>query len=164
LRDYESVVSSLIERKYSVREKLYLAADLFQKMYWRFWGGEKMKERIRRKYSQLFLQTWIVYNQAILEHLSILDENHYVVTDYNLLAQDDRLVFDKLAKEWRFSLHYAEFKQVFNTSLMNQPGDIRSYIKDKWLIKKADAIQRELKQYSQKTQFSGSLFSFSNSA
>lgn len=146
LRDYQSVISSLIYRMFKQSETKYNNKKGVAAFVWKHFTKNKKMEGLRKKYSQRFLKIWIAYNQAILLHLKNLPVQQYIVADYTILFQQEKLVFDQLVNRLGFSLQLFNFSKIYQPSRMNKAFVIDPYIKDKSLIEKALFIQTALRQ------------------
>lgn len=144
LRDYKSVVSSLIQRLYAESVHKYGQKGWLPRMIWRFFKQPYRKQRLLRKYSEHHLKVWISYNEAILQHLQQLPSSTYLVVDHSFLIRCNRKVFDHLSAEWRFHLEYHNISALYKESLISERLDITPYIKDPSLLQKAADIQCRL--------------------
>ena len=148
LRDYQSVISSLVSRMYKQSEQKYADKKGFAAFFWKHFLQKKKMEKLRRKHSQRFLQIWIAYNQAILQHIKQLPSFNYVVADYTALIDNDRFVYDFLVQQWGFTLAFSAFKNIYKDGQIGRAFDSTSYIKDQTLIHKAVYIEESLRQQS----------------
>ncbi|SHN17124.1 Sulfotransferase family protein [Chitinophaga sp. CF418] len=144
LRDYRSVVSSLIQRLYAESVQKYEGKGWLPRMIWKYFKQPFRKEKLLRKYSEHNLKVWISYNEAILQHLQQLPSSAYLVVDHSFLANCNRKVFDHLYAEWKFCLEYYNFNALYKESLISERLDITSYIKDPSLLQKAADVQCRL--------------------
>jgi len=148
LRDFQSVISSLIYRMYKQREAKYASKRDLAAFVWRHFVRKGKMEKLRKKYCQRYLQLWIAYNDAILQHLKNVPEGNYMVADYSILFGYDRLVFEHLVNNWGFALQYFDFRNIYKDGQLSKSFDISPYIKDKSLISKAMRIEEMLQQKS----------------
>ena len=148
LRDYQSVISSLIYRMYKQSETKFAGRKGIAAFAWKYFIKKKKMESLRKKYCQRYLQLWIAYNQAILQHIKQLPEQQYMVADYGVLFQHDKLVFDHLTHHWGFTLEFFDFKNIYKPGQLNSAFNIEPYIKDKSLISKAACIEKSLREKS----------------
>lgn len=146
LRDYQSVISSLIHRMYRQKEIKYADKKGIGGFFWKHFIKKNKMEMLRKKYTQRFLQLWINYNQAILQHIRRLPDEQYMVADYTVLIDNDKLVFERLVHHHGFNLHYFDFRTIYKPGQLNQPFAIEPYIKDKSLLIKAVYIQESLQR------------------
>ncbi len=148
LRNFESVISSLIYRMYKQSEIKYGDNKGFAGILWRHFIRHKKMEMLRKKYSQRFLKMWIHYNNAILQHIKQLPAAQYLVADYTIVFHQEKLVLDKLVKQMGFALRPVVFSTVYQPGQINQSFSIAPYIKNKSLINHAIALEGELRQLS----------------
>ena len=148
LRDFQSVVSSLIYRMYKQRETKYANGKGLPAFVWRHFVRKGKMKRLCKNYCQRYLQLWIAYNDAILQHLKNIPEENYMVADYSILFGHDRLVFEQLVNNWGFTLQYSNFKNIYKDGQLSKSFDISPYIKNKSLISKAMRIEEALQQKS----------------
>jgi len=146
LRDYPSVISSLIYRMFKQSETKYSNKKGIAAFIWKHFTRKKRMEVLRKKYSPRFLKLWIAYNQAILQHIKKLPSHQYIVADYTSLLEHEKLVFDQLVKRMGFSLKLFDFSKIYQPSRLNKAFELDRYIKDKSLINKAIAIEDALRQ------------------
>jgi hypothetical protein len=145
LRDYHSVVSSLISRIYRKTEYKYSKKNGLQQLIWQYFKKPFRKKMLLKKYSEHYLRVWITYNQAILKHLQQLDASQYLVVDQTSLFCNNQLVFEHLADVWDFKLEYYDFGRVYKETLLSDVSDIVQHIHDISLLSKADLLQEKLK-------------------
>ena len=148
LRDYQSVISSLVYRMYKQSVAKYASKKGISGFIWKYFIKKKRMESLRKKYCQRFLQIWIAYNQAILQHIKRLPAHNYMVADYSILFENDKIIFDHLVNNWGFTLQFFDFKNIFKAGQLNPSFTIDPYIKDKSLISKAIYIEEALRQRS----------------
>jgi hypothetical protein len=146
LRDYESVVSSLILRIYKRTEKKYASHKGLSKFIWEHIKKKRRMHKLLKKYSLRYLKVWIAYNDGILQHLQHIPPENYIVADYSVLYDNDSSVFEHLTNEWGFSLGFFNFRKIYKDDLLHEAIDINMYIKDKSLLSKAAGIEASLKQ------------------
>jgi len=148
LRDYQSVISSLVYRMYKQKEARYSGKKGWTGFMWKHFSGNKKMEKLRKKYSQRFLKIWIHYNEAILQHIERLPVQQYLVADYTIVFQHEERVFDQLVHRMGFTLQPCKFTSVYQPGQINTSYLISPYIKDKSLISKAISIEEALRQKS----------------
>jgi hypothetical protein len=148
LRDYQSVVSSLIIRMYKHAVKKYSSRKGLSKFIWEHFKKKRRMRILLKKHCQSCLQVWIDYNEAILQHLQQLPPDNYIVADYSILYDNDKIVFDHLTHEWGFTLNYFNFKNIYKDNLLHTALDINTYVKDKSLFSRAAGIEASLRLIS----------------
>ncbi len=147
MRDYGSVVNSMLRRDFALFEDKYLARKAFQRFVWTYIRRGNRIKKFYRDNAEPYLKVWIEYNEHILSMLEKLSEKDYIVINYSLLEKCDKQVFSSLTTTWRFALNYFSFKDVYNKSLISDPIDITPLINDKVLLVKAHAIEEEFEKY-----------------
>ena len=150
LRDYSSVVSSLVNRIYNGTVAKYADRKGLSKFMWEYVKKPFRKKKLLGKYGEHFLKVWITYNEAILRHLQRIPAAEYLVVDHMALAASNKTVFRHLSETWHFSLSYYEFSKVFKQKLLGEQLNITSYIHNKSLLAKADQLQKDLQQLAVK--------------
>ncbi len=147
MRDYGSVVNSMLRRDFALFEDKYLSRKAFQRFVWTYIRRGKRRKRFYHDNAKSYLKVWIEYNEHILSMLEKLPEKDYIVINYSLLEKCDKQVFSSLTTTWRFALEYFSFKDVYNKSLISDQIDITPLINDKMLLIKAQAIEAEFEKY-----------------
>jgi hypothetical protein len=145
LRDYHSVVSSLISRMYNKTSVKYANKKGIGLFIWKYFKKPFRKEKLLKKYSEHYLQVWITYNKAILRHLQNLDTSQYLVVDHTALSSNNRQVFNHLSGEWDFKLEYHDYRKMYKESLQSDVLNISPYIRNASLLTKADTLQEKLR-------------------
>lgn len=148
LRNCPSVVTSLIIRMRHYEEKEHASLTGISKFIWTHFSKKRLTKTLLKKHSQHYLQVWINYNEAILQHLQQLRRNSYLVTDYSSLYDNDKTVFEQLTKRWGFTLHFCPFREVYKENLLHAAFNIDPYIKDKQLLSRAAAVETALRRLS----------------
>jgi hypothetical protein len=147
VRDYKSVVSSLLQRDFKNFEKKYLARPYLSRLY--FIKFQKRK-RIREFYNDRadhYIKVWIAYNEEILKSVQTMPRHAYVMLNYTMLKANDESVCAFLSKRWNLSLKYFKFKEVYKEKMISQHINPDEYVLNKSLIKKAISLQKELEDY-----------------
>jgi hypothetical protein len=147
LRDYQSVVSSLLRREFKVMDKRYMARNYLGRLLWLKVKRRRRQQKLSRGKAVEFLKVWIAYNQEILNCIKKLNASSFVVINYSMLNEADARLFKHLKINWNFSLKYFSFKDVFKEDQIGQDIDIDQYITDKSVIESAKQLQDELKGY-----------------
>lgn len=148
LRDYESVISSLIYRIYKQKEAKYAGKKGLSAFIWRHFTRDTKMENLRKKYSQRFLKIWVHYNKCILQHLKALPPRQYLVADYKLVVEQEKWVFDQIVNRLGFRLQPFSFASIYREGQLNKSFAVSPYIKDKSLIHQAIFIEDALRQKS----------------
>lgn len=147
VRDYQSTVSSLINRSYKAAKEKYLSKSLLSWLLWKQNRSYPSKEELYETFGELYLKVWIAYNQAILQHISLLPPDSCFVVGYEILNENDKLVFTYLKDNWKFALHYFDFKNVYKQSMISEAVNLEPYIKQKHLLADAHIIESKFKSY-----------------
>ncbi|WP_183566668.1 sulfotransferase [Mucilaginibacter sp. SP1R1] len=147
LRDYQSVVSSLLRRGFKVIDKKYMARKYLSRLVWQKFRHVRRQQSFYIEHAQEFLKVWIAYNQDILNCIKTLNTDAFVVISYTMLNQTDVRLFEHLENNWKFSLKYSSFSDIFKEDHIGEDIDIKSYITDSVLIESARQLQDELMTY-----------------
>ena len=147
IRDYASVVHSLLRRDFASFEEKYLSRKLPQRLVWRYLRRNISKQKFYKEHTEYYLKVYIEYNEHILNALKDLSPEDYVVVNYSMLEKSDKEVFSFLTDKWRFKLHYFSFKDVYNKKFMSKPFNVDAFIYDTALIAKAIGVEKELKTH-----------------
>jgi hypothetical protein len=157
LRDYQSVVSSLIFRMYKHAVKKYDSRKGLSKFIWEHFKKKRRMKVLLKNHAESYLKVWIDYNEAILQHLQHLPGDSYIVADYTILYEHDKTVFEHLTHEWGFVLNHFNFKNIYKENLLHSVIDTNPYIKDKSLLSRAAVIEAALRHISISTSKSRAL-------
>ncbi|WP_419701327.1 sulfotransferase [Mucilaginibacter sp. NFX135] len=149
LRDYQSVVSSLLRREFKDVEQKYMSRTYVSRLIWQKFRRSRKLKKFYADSASKFLKVWIAYNQDILNCVKKLNSNSFIVVNYSLLNKADTQLFSFLENNWNFTLKYFKFKDVFKESHIGKDIDIDLHIADKELIETAKQLQDELKKYIQ---------------
>ena len=149
LRDYQSVVSSLLRREFKAVDKKYMSRKYLSRLVWQKVRRPRRLLKFYNEHTSRFLRVWIAYNQDILNCIKNLNNDSFVVVNYSMLNKEDARLFSFLENNWNFSLKYFKFKDVFKESQIGEDINIDQYIIDRGLIETASRLQDELKSYMQ---------------
>ena len=149
MRDYQSVVSSLLRREFKYVDKKYMARKYLSRLIWQKFRRSNRLHEFYHNQATEFLKIWIAYNQDILKCIKQLNRDSFVVINYSMLNKEDTKVFSFLKNNWNLNLKYFRFKDVFKEGMIGEDVDIAPYIADKTLIESAEQLQNELKKYMQ---------------
>lgn len=147
LRDYQSVVSSLLRREFKYFNNKYMKRNLPNRLVWIYLRKAKRTDKFYKANATEFLKIWIAYNHDILTCIEKLPAKSFAVISYSMLKEHDEPVFDQLKNKWNFTLSYSRFKDVFKEHLIGPDVDIERYIDDKEMIEQAKLLQDRLKGY-----------------
>jgi len=147
VRDYLSVVNSLLKRGWEDVDHLFDKRSFFTRLRWNVFRKGRNRRRFYRTYAEDFLMVWIEYNQHILDALQTLPPDDYLVVNYTMLHNTDRKVFMFLKQDWGFDLYYTPFSKIYKHSLISKQADLGPYIKNQSLVTRAKEIEEEFKKY-----------------
>ncbi|MDB5137271.1 MAG: hypothetical protein JWP37_3874 [Mucilaginibacter sp.] len=147
VRDYQSVINSLLKRDFFEVEKKYMSRVFFQRLMWSSFKRNWKKGKFYRNNAEHYLKVWIAYNENILDMLKELPDEDYIVINYSLLEKSDEQIFSFLTKAWGFALRYFSFNEVYKENLMSAPIDLNPFIKDQDLLSKAKSVETDFKKY-----------------
>jgi hypothetical protein len=147
MRDFQAVISSLINREFAHVDKKYMGRNYLQRMAWKHWRRSRREEKFYAEHAETYLKVWINYNEEILKTLKKLPADDYLVINYQLLLEKDEQVIDFLKDKWKFDLNYFDFSQVYKNGLMSAARDIERFIQTKTLLVKAQYLQLRLSHY-----------------
>jgi hypothetical protein len=141
IRDFASVVNSLISRMYRSAEKKYTDRSLFSGIIWKLFRRHARRRRYYKDHTEQYIRVWIAYNEEILEHVQSIPREQYLAVDYRALISSDVPVFSHLHDTWKFTLRYIAFKDIFKKNLLNPPVNLLPYIRDKKLLARAQELE-----------------------
>jgi hypothetical protein len=147
IRDYKSVVSSLLQRDFVAIDKRYMARGRFQRMVWTSFRRDRHLQKFYNSKAEDYLRVWIAYNEEILKNVKTLPESAYVMINYSLLNTSDDRICSFLKDRWNLSLKYFNFKDIYKEKLMSEPINTDSFIFNKSLLSKANQLQTNLNSY-----------------
>jgi hypothetical protein len=144
LRDYKSVVSSLLSRRFKKSDHKYATKGGIAQLIWKYCKKPTRKRKLLNTYGDKYLKAWITYNQRILQHLLLQPENSCLVIDHTKLTVTNRAIYNHLTVEWELDLQFYDFSKVYKGNLLSDVWDVAAYIKDKRLLEEAEALQASL--------------------
>jgi len=148
LRDYNSVVDSLIRRDLDKIESKFLQKSNFVKhLLWKFYKRKRIKRLFYERGTTHYLKIWISYNEKLLQHIHSITLDDYLLTDVNSLIKQSDMVMDYINEKWSFTLKPQKFAHVYKESLINNKANVRRFIKDDTLIEKAIELTAALQQF-----------------
>ncbi|MCU7548677.1 sulfotransferase [Chitinophagaceae bacterium LB-8] len=139
-RGYNDTVNSLVVREHRSHEERFQTKRGLSRLKWKLYKRKSLEYFFETR-AELYLKTWIHYNEQILNHVSTLPAGRYLFVQYEDLFQNDEAYFDHLIKEWNFSLKYIPFRSVFKRSLLSDTRNIEGYIRDQQLLDKAKQVE-----------------------
>jgi hypothetical protein len=148
LRDYNSVVDSLIRRDFDKTESKFLQkCNFVNRLIWKCYKRRKVNWLFHTRRTAHYLKVWILYNEKLLQHLQEIDPRDYLLIDVNSLTKQSDMVLGYIKESWSFTLSSIPFLQVYNKSLINNKADIQRFIKDDSLIEKAMQLTAALQKF-----------------
>jgi len=147
VRDYASVVSSLLKREFWDREKKYLARKAFSRFIWENFRRERNLQAFYKSKAGYYLRVWITYNQQLLKLIETSSPETCLVVNYSFLNDNDSRVRNYMKENWGLALKNIGFSEIFKGSLINTPLDIDSFISDKALVAEGAALQTEMESH-----------------
>jgi hypothetical protein len=144
VRDYKTVVSSLVQRMFKLHDWKYENCDIFTRVIWRYFRKPYRKEKLLRKYCNEHLAVWIEYNEGILKHLDSLPASNYLVVDHAKLKTSSNEIYKHLSDKWDFDLDYYDFGKLYNEKRISDKLNIVDYIADPGLLQRAADIHCRL--------------------
>jgi len=147
VRDYQSVISSLLKRDFSDIDRKYERRGFFTRIIWTYFRRNRRKQKFYKNNAEYYLKVWIAYNEHILNMLKELLQGDYIVVNYSLIGKCDKKVFSLLTNGWGFALQYFPFKEVFKENLMSKPIDLNPYINNTALVAEAESLENAFQLY-----------------
>ena len=147
IRDYRSVINSLLKREFAYIDKRYMARNYFSRLVWTRFRRKRREEKFYTEHAETFLKVWINYNEEILKTLKRLSADDYLVINYELLLKKDKQVINFLRDNWKLNLSYFDFSQVYKDGLMSTANDIERFVPTKNLLIKAQYLQLRLNHF-----------------
>ena len=147
IRDYKSVVSSLLQRDFKDIDKKYMKRSYFKRIIWKHIRRKRRLEAFYNERAEYYLKVWIAYNEELLKSVKTLSQDSYVVLNYSFLNGNDARVCSYLNEHWHMSLNYFKFNEVYKEKLINEPIDTDSFIVNKPLLYKAAELENNLMNY-----------------
>jgi len=147
MRDYQSVIASLLKREFSFVDKRYMARKYFSRLIWTHFRRKRREEKFYHEHAETYLKVWINYNEEILKTLKKLPAENYLVVNYELLLEKDEQVIGFLKDNWKFNLSHYDFGHVYKNGMMSAAYDIERFISAKTLLVKAQYLQLRLNHY-----------------
>lgn len=144
LRDYRSVVSSLLSRRFRKSAHKYATKGGMAQLIWRYFKQPSRRKKLLNSYSDIYLKAWISYNQRILQHILLQPKGTCLVVDHTRLSVTNRAIFNHLTVAWDMDLRYYDFSKIYKENLLSEEWDVATYVKDKSLLENAKTLQGSL--------------------
>lgn len=111
-RPYEEVVNSLISRDLKT---VFTKRSLLKRIRYPTF-------KIKNDYKNIYLKSWIIYNQHILSFLEQKDQSEYFVTSFNNAQQNISTIIKHLGVKWGFNIINSTQKYTsnYNKSLLSK--------------------------------------------
>ncbi len=147
IRDYQEVVGSLIKRGFAVKEQAWLERHTgwFKRLKWRQYKRAKAWKQHIKETASRYLNTHILYNQKILDHIKKPPKERFFIANYRSLIKNHELTLNTLVNEWGFHLEKKSFASVFKSSLLSERIDFEGYVSSED-IKKARRLEQMIRQ------------------
>ena len=142
-RDYQSVVSSLLNRDNKGLQRYYNSKGPLYKFFLRL-KRKYNRDWLFKTHATKYLKVWIAYNEALLQHIEKIPQGNFIVVDYLALLDDDKIFFNHLTNRG-FTLAYYDFVNVYNRQLLGQQVNIAALVDDTSLLSKARQLENRLR-------------------
>ena len=147
IRDYRSVVSSLLMRDVRDIDREYMSHGHINTFIYKHIKRGGILRKFYKAKAEQYLKVWVTYNEEILKSVGSMSQDSYVVLNYGVLNKNDARVCDYLKEHWDLALQYFNFKEVYKEKLINDPIDTDSYISNKSLLTTARKLEDKLNAY-----------------
>lgn len=144
IRDYRSVVSSLLHREFKQIDKKYLSRRFFSRFIWTNFRRSRRLKKFYQENASKFLKIWIAYNKQIIDSLSTLNSSKYLIIQYSILKNCDSQIFNYLCHTWKLDLNFIPFKDIYKKELISPVIYVDDYITDEALLTQAKELERDL--------------------
>lgn len=148
IRDYKAVTASLLRRDFAYIEKdnRVKESDFFSSIF-NYFKRKNIKRTYYRLHAEKYLKVCIAYYQEIIDALSNLSADNFLVVSPEYLKSADKKVYQYLTTLWKFNLKYIDFNSIFKKELLHKKNEVAQFIKDKTLLKKAQYLEDKIKQF-----------------
>ncbi len=136
-RPFQDVVDSLYRRDLKILKNKIV----FPRGYNELFKFKKQKKQL----ANLYLETWIRYNQDILDYISSINKEDYLFISNEKLIESNLEIFNHLTEKWKFDLSYSNINEIFESSLFQK--DTLDYNLNNELVSLAEELQEKLKRY-----------------
>lgn len=137
-RPYDEVVYSLYRRL----DKYQKSKNFFQILY-----NKTFKIRPIYNPNDLiipFLESWIRYNQEILDFIKLIPSDNYIFFESKKLITQNDIIFETLTKKWGFNLNKYDIEKLYESNLFSEKSSGFKYPKP--LLKKAEELTTALQK------------------
>lgn len=141
-RPFQEVVDSLLRREFKVKNNLVYLLNL------RKYVSKYLNQNIIKENN---LKVWVQYNHEILQFISNVGKERFLVMRNDQLLKYSKQIFDHLRSTWNFNLEYTDIRSVYdsditqkaqmdvlqgvNVDLLNQAKDIQSSLDEFCFVK-----------------------------
>ncbi|MFT3844507.1 MAG: hypothetical protein QM725_05610 [Lacibacter sp.] len=144
VRNYNDTVNSLVMRDYRMIRIKGETKRGVKKIFWKLFKQKSLEQLFKQK-AEKYLKVWIHYNEEILNHVSLLPGEKYVIVNFSQLLFDDESVLATCTDEWNFSLDYYPFRKIYNEHFLSGINEVDKYIRNKSLVERAKHLQERLR-------------------
>lgn len=148
-RDFSTTVSSMISRIFTMKDLKHNQQKWIARTFWQKIGKQVKRQCILWRNTKPFLRVWLLYNRNLLNLISSIDHDRYIIVNYKTLLKDDTKIFSKLKDKWRFSLNYVNFSNIYKPKLLSSVLNIKLFA-GKRLIREAESVMQSLEVLEQK--------------
>jgi hypothetical protein len=147
VRDFNATINSLVTRQFKMEQKKIREKKGLSRLKWILFKRKSLDKMFIRETNR-YLKIWIHYYEKILQHIQSVPIDRFIIVNYAQLNSNDEDFFSKLKNDWQFSLNYSPFKKLYEQELLSEVRDVKKYIKNKELEKKAMAIEEHIRCYT----------------
>jgi len=144
VRNFNTTINSLVTRQFKMQQKKIQEKKGLTRLKWILFKQRSL-DKMFEKETNRYLKIWIHYYEKILQHIQSIPNDRFVITNYTQLKNNDGDLFSKLKDDWKFSLDYSPFKNLYVHELLSEVRDVKKYITNAALEKKALAIEEKIR-------------------
>ena len=144
VRDFNATINSLVTRQFKMERKKIQEKKGLHRLKWILFKRKSL-DKMFQKETNRYLKIWIHYYEQILQHIQSVSNEQFIIVNYAQLNSNDEDFFSKLKNDWKFSLNYFPFKNVYQQDLLSEVRDVKKYIKNAALENKAMAIEEHIR-------------------
>jgi hypothetical protein len=143
VRNFNATINSLVTRQFNMERKKIQEKKGLSRLKWILFKRRSL-DKMFQKETNRYLKIWIHYYENILQHIRSVPNERLIIVNYAQLNFRDEDLFSRIKNDWNFSLNYSPFKKLYNPGLLSEVRDVKQYIKNKELEKKAMAIEETI--------------------
>ena len=148
LRDYKIVIHSLFIRDFILFEKnVTKGFGRKRKFMWRMIKRNYYFKKLYKEKTAFYLRVWMRYNKALLQHIQAIDEDDFILINYQTLLNNQKSVYEYLTGNWSFNMNCFDFCKIYKDHLTTKKDEVDEFMKDKSLMQQANKLFNELTQY-----------------